>query len=106
MNKRLFLVSLLMFSGSGMGHAQETGSAISESAPVAFFRTLGDKLTGNSPAPAATEQPQVENLLPVDSERGPARPDEVLSPRSQAMMSKRDAFGGPETPTICSNCAD
>jgi hypothetical protein len=106
MNKRFCLVSLLMLAAPGMGHAQDIDSVIGQSAPVAFFRTLGDKLTGNSPAPAAIEQPQVDDSPAVAFERGPARPDEVLSPRSQAMMSKRDAFGAPETPTICSNCAD
>ena len=91
---------------SETGNVQDIGSGTSEFAPVAFFRALGNKLTGNSSAPAALEQPQLEDSPAVSSETGPARADEVLSPRSQARMSKRDAFGAPETPTICTNCAD
>jgi hypothetical protein len=108
MNNRfcLGLASLLTLAQPGAGNAQDLGAAISESAPVAFFRALGSKVTGNPPAPAAIEQQQVEQVDAASLERGPARADEVLSSRSQARMSKRDAFGAPETPTICTNCAD
>ena len=108
MNKRFCfaLALLLMLAAPETGNVQDIGSGTSEFAPVAFFRALGNKLTGNSSAPAALEQPQLEDSPAVSSETGPARADEVLSPRSQARMSKRDAFGAPETPTICTNCAD
>jgi hypothetical protein len=108
MNNRfcLGLATLLTLAHPGAGNAQDIGAAISESAPVAFFRALGSKLTGNAPAPAAIEQQQVEQVDAASLERGPAHADEVLSPRSQARISKRDAFGAPETPTICTNCAD
>lgn len=107
----LGLATLLTLAQPGAGKAQDLaaqdiGASISESAPVAFFRALGSKLTGNPPAPAAIEQQQVEQVDSASLERGPARADEVLSPRSQARMSKRDAFGAPETPTICTNCAE
>jgi hypothetical protein len=72
---------------SETGNVQDIGSGTSEFAPVAFFRALGNKLTGNSSAPAALEQPQLEDSPAVSSETGPARADEVLSPRSQARMS-------------------
>ena len=108
MNKRfcLGLACLLALAAPGAANAQDVGAAISESAPVAFFRALGSKLTGNASAPVAVEQQPVEQVDAASLERGPARADEVLSPRSQARMSKRDAFGAPETPTICTNCAE
>jgi|SRR3954447_10247064 hypothetical protein len=89
MNKRFCfaLALLLMLAAPETGNAQDIGSGTSEFAPVAFFRALGNKLTGNSSAPAALEQPQLEDSPAVSSETGPARADEVLSPRSQARMS-------------------
>src|SRR3954453_14217904 len=75
-----------MLAAPETGNVQDIGSGTSEFAPVAFFRALGNKLTGNSSA-AALEQPQLEDSPAVSSETGPARADEVLSPRSQARMS-------------------
>jgi hypothetical protein len=99
------LLPFLVLAAPGAGNAQDIGRVISELPPVAFFRDLGNKLTGNAPPPVVIEQPAVE-VEEVTSDRGPARAEEVLSRRSQARMSKRDAFGAPETPTICTNCAD
>ena len=48
----------------------------------------------------ASEKPRSE----APRAEAPARPDEVLSPRLRSAMSKRDAFGAPKSPTICTNC--
>jgi hypothetical protein len=102
----LGLASLLVLAAPGLGKAQDVGAVISESAPVAFLRGLSDKLTGGSPPQAVVEPQQVEEAPVAAFETGPARADEVLSARSKAVMAKRDGFGAPETPIICTNCAD
>jgi hypothetical protein len=102
----LGLASLLVLAIPGLGNAQDIGAAVSDSAPVAFLRGLGDKLTGSSPPQAVIEPQQVEQAPVASFETGPARPDEVLSARSKAVMAKRDSFGAPESPIICTNCAD
>jgi hypothetical protein len=101
----LGLASLLVLATPGLVKAQDVGAALSESAPVAFLRGLSEKLTGGSP-PQAIEPQQVEEAPAASFVAGPARADEVLSARSKAVMTKRDAFGAPETPIICTNCAD
>jgi hypothetical protein len=102
----LGLASLLVLAAPGLGKAQDVGAVISESAPVAFLRGLSDKLTGGSPPQPFVEPQQVEEAPVAAFETGPARADEVLSARSKAVMAKRDGFGAPETPIICTNCAD
>jgi hypothetical protein len=89
MNKRFCFALDVIADARRSRNRQRPGhrSGTSEFAPVAFFRALGNKLTGNSSAPAALEQPQLEDSPAVSSETGPARADEVLSPRSQARMS-------------------
>ena len=102
----LGLASLLVLAAPGLGQAQGVGAVISDSAPVAFLRGLSDKLPGGSRPQAVIEPQQVEEAPVAASDTGPARADEVLSARSKAVMSKRDGFGAPETPIICTNCAD
>src|SRR5437763_16793337 len=92
MKKRfcLGLACLLTLAAPGAAKDQDIGAAISESPPVAFFRDLGNKLTGNAPAPAVIEQQKVEQVDAASLERGPATADEVHWPRSQPRLSKRE----------------
>jgi hypothetical protein len=101
----------MMLLASAPADAQDFGAAIAQSPPAALFRALRDKLTGGSPQPvisqetdvASHEQDVVYPSASIDS--GPARPDEVLSARSKAIMAERDGYGALKTPTICTDCA-
>lgn len=94
-----------MLAAPGSGNAEDIGAAISSSPPAALFQALRDKLMGDAPV-VLDSQPEAASV-PADSfENRPARPDEVLSTRAKAIMAKRDAFGAPETPIICTNCAN
>lgn len=99
------LASLLILAAPGTGSAQDIGAAISSSPPGELFRAVRDKLMPDRPV-VLESQPEAESIRPGSFEGSPARPDEVLSPRSKAVMAKRDAFGAPETPIICTNCAN
>jgi hypothetical protein len=99
------LASLLMLAAPGTGNAQDIGAAISSSPPAELFRAVRDKFMPDRPV-VLDSQPEAESVRPGSLERSPARPDEVLSARSKAVIAKRDAFGAPETPIICTNCAN
>jgi hypothetical protein len=99
------LASMLTLAAPGTGNAQDVGAAISSSPPGELFRAVRDKLMPDRPV-VLDSQPEAEPMQPGSLEGSPARPDEVLSPRSKAVMAKRDAFGAPETPIICTNCAN
>jgi|SRR5947209_12950785 len=112
MKKNIHLAaSLLMLVASAPADAQDFGAVIAQSPPAAVLRALRDKLTGGSPQPVITQQdadiashgPDVVDLSSTD--QGPARPEEVLSARSKAIMAERDAYGAQKTPTICTDCA-
>jgi hypothetical protein len=64
---------------------------------VQFFR-------GALASDAAKQSPVPVEFVEAPLAEAPARPDEVLSPRLKSAMSKRDAFGAPNLPTICTNC--
>lgn len=53
---------------------------------------------------AAKQKPVPVEVVEAPHAEPPARPDEVLSARLRSAMSKRDAFGAPKSPTICTNC--
>jgi len=53
---------------------------------------------------ALKQSPVLVEVIEAPRAEAPARPDEVLSPRLRSAMSKRDAFGAPKSPTICTNC--
>jgi hypothetical protein len=71
-------------------------------APSSVFRFFRGMVASD----AAKQDPQVSDVEVVapPGSGAPARPDEVLSPRMKAALSKRDAYGAPQTPTICTNC--
>jgi hypothetical protein len=85
--------------------------AITE-APSAVFRFLQNQLTPGPAQSAAANSglergqavEQTEYIRADQMDRGPARAEEVLSPRLRAVMAKRDGYGAPATPTICTNC--
>jgi hypothetical protein len=111
MNKPICLAaSLLMLVASAPADAQDFGAVIAQSPPAALFRALRDKLTG-TPQPVIMQQESdvashEDTVYPSASiDSGPARPDEVLSARSRAIMAERDAYGALKTPTICTDCA-
>jgi hypothetical protein len=112
MNKPICLVaSLLMLAASAPADAQDFGAVIAQSPPAALFRVLRDKLTGNPPQPVIMQQESdvashEDTVYPSASiDNGPARPEEVLSARSKAIMAERDSYGALKTPTICTDCA-
>lgn len=101
------MVGLLLVGAPGSGNAQDLGTAIKEFPPIAFLRGLTDQLTAPAPQPAAPgAQADVEYVEAGPGDRGPARADEVLSPSAKRVLAKRDAFGAPETPIICTNCSN
>ena len=71
-------------------------------APGSIFRFFRGIVASDS---AKQNPPSVEvEVVTPPGAGGPARPDEVLSPRMKAALAKRDAYGAPQTPTICTNC--
>ena len=111
MNKQICLAaSLMMLAASAPADAQDFGAAIAQSPPAAVFRALRDKLTGTPPQPVILQETDVgshgQDVVDLSSvDQGPARPEEVLSARSKAIMAERDAYGALNTPTICTDCA-
>jgi hypothetical protein len=69
-------------------------------APSSIFRFFRGVLSSD----AAKQNPVPVEVVEAPRPEAPARPDEVLSPRLRSAMSKRDAYGAPKSPTICTNC--
>ncbi len=86
---------------SGMSSQAEVLDSLTD-APGAVFRFFRGMVASDS----AKQNPQTGEVEVVSAPGSgpPARPDEVLSPRMKAALSKRDAYGAPQTPTICTNC--
>jgi hypothetical protein len=111
MNKPTCLAaSLLMLAASAPADAQDFGAGIAQWPPAAVFRALRDTLTGTPPQPVILQETDVgshgQDVVDLSSvDQGPARPEEVLSARSKAIMAERDAYGALKTPTICTDCA-
>jgi hypothetical protein len=90
-----------LFSASCLSARADVLDTITD-APGSVFRFFRGMVSSDR----AQQNPQSGDVEVVSAPGtgAPARPDEVLSPRMKAALSKRDAYGAPQTPTICTNC--
>jgi hypothetical protein len=98
-NRFAFAFAAGLFLTSSWGGKADVLDTITD-APNSIFQFFrgalaSDEAKRNAVPVEVVEAPGVES---------PARPDEVLSPRLRSALSKRDAYGAPKSPTICTNC--
>ena len=69
-------------------------------APSSIFQFFRGVLASD----AAKQDPVSVEVVEAPRAEAPARREEVLSPRLRSAITKRDAYGAPWAPTICTNC--
>ena len=99
LNRIRFAFAAGLFLNPSFAAKDEVLDAITD-APSSIFQFFRGVLASD----ATKQNPVMVEVVEAPGAEAPARPDEVLSPRLRSTMSKRDAFGAPMSPTICTNC--